>query len=324
MTDVTEFQHLFAHLRSDTNRIRYPSDTLHRAPHKPLLLLSVLDLAAERGIPDGRIEVSTDLGELFSHYWHRVMPPAQRPNLALPFFHLQRDGGFWTLIATPGNERTLASIPQITSMSQLRSLVAYAVLTPTLTGCIADARTRTELRALLLRTYFSPAAQERLLEQSTVNVESFEYSLRLLNQREVADMPEQGEYSRAARNQGFRRAIVTAYDYRCAMCGIRVVTFDGHVAVDAAHIRPWSQWHDDNPSNGLALCRLCHWSFDEGLLSATRHRVILVSPQLTSSGNISGHLVQLAERPLIIPPQGQSAPDPEALVWHRQHVFQAH
>ena len=29
----------------------------------------------------------------------------------------------------------------------------------------------------------------------------------------------------------------------------------------------WSESRDDRPTNGLALCRLCHWSFDEGLMS---------------------------------------------------------
>ena len=45
-------------------------------------------------------------------------------------------------------------------------------------------------------------------------------------------------------------------------------TIDGHTAVDAAHIIPWSISHNDDPRNGLALCKLCHWSFDEGLLAA--------------------------------------------------------
>ena len=71
------------------------------------------------------------------------------------------------------------------------------------------------------------------------------------------------------RDQGFRRAVVTAYTHRCAFCGIRMRTIDGHTAVDAAHIIPWSLSHNDDPRNGLALCKLCHWSFDEGLLGVS-------------------------------------------------------
>jgi putative restriction endonuclease len=57
----------------------------------------------------------------------------------------------------------------------------------------------------------------------------------------VAEATAEYEIRPAARDQGFRRAIVTAYDYRCSMCGIRVVTIEGHVAVEAAHIHPWSE-----------------------------------------------------------------------------------
>jgi predicted restriction endonuclease len=28
----------------------------------------------------------------------------------------------------------------------------------------------------------------------------------------------------------------------------------------------WSESRDDRPTNGLPLCRLCHWSFDEELM----------------------------------------------------------
>jgi len=47
------------------------------------------------------------------------------------------------------------------------------------------------------------------------------------------------------------------------------VTADGHTAVAAAHIIPWRYSHNDDPRNGLALCYLCHWTFDEGLVILT-------------------------------------------------------
>ena len=63
------------------------------------------------------------------------------------------------------------------------------------------------------------------------------------------------------RNPRFRQAVLEAYSYRCAMCGIQLGL------VDAAHIVPHAhlQGHDV-VSNGLALCSLHHRSFDTGLL----------------------------------------------------------
>ena len=39
----------FANLRTDKNKNRYPATTRNRAPHKPILLLSVTDLIDESG-----------------------------------------------------------------------------------------------------------------------------------------------------------------------------------------------------------------------------------------------------------------------------------
>jgi putative restriction endonuclease len=60
--------------------------------------------------------------------------------------------------------------------------------------------------------------------------------------------------------------VTLAYDHRCALFDIRILTPEGHTAADAAHIVPWSASQNDDPGNGMALCRLCHWTFDEGLL----------------------------------------------------------
>ncbi len=98
-------------------------------------------------------------------------------------------------------------------------------------------------------------------------------------------------YDKAVRDQGFRRVIVTIYEHRCAFCGVRILTADGHTAIEAAHIIPWHVSHNDDPRNGLALCRLCHWSFDEGLVTLTPSYQIKLSPQLAAPDNIPGHLL---------------------------------
>gem|GEM_PF-2085881 len=41
---LEKYLNLFAKLRTDRGRDRYPEITYHRAPHKPFLLLSVMDL----------------------------------------------------------------------------------------------------------------------------------------------------------------------------------------------------------------------------------------------------------------------------------------
>jgi len=45
-----------------------------------------------------------------------------------------------------------------------------------------------------------------------------------------------------------------------------MLTSEGHTVVDAVHIIPFSESKNDHPTNGMALCKICHWSFDKGLM----------------------------------------------------------
>jgi len=46
-TMLEKYLQMFANLRTDRGRDRYPEFTHYRAPHKPFLLLSVMDLIAQ-------------------------------------------------------------------------------------------------------------------------------------------------------------------------------------------------------------------------------------------------------------------------------------
>lgn len=65
----------------------------------------------------------------------------------------------------------------------------------------------------------------------------------------------------------FRRALLEAYEYRCAMCGL---SFEE--ALEAAHIIPWAKCEHSqrmSPGNGILLCSNHHKLFDCGYISVT-------------------------------------------------------
>lgn len=319
-----EYARRFARLQRNKNRDRWTAVTLYEAPHKPLLLLSVLDLFDQGGIETNLIELTLDLGELFSRYWTRLMPLDWPGKLELPFFHL-RSEGFWHLLPKQGKETALDAIPQIKSLSQLRENVVGVRLDEALYEILHIREAREHLRAVLIRTYFAPEVRSLMVEQGVINHEAFLYSNRLLEQHEeqIAEeaLKEEAIYCSAARDQGFRRAVVTAYAHRCALCGVRVRTLGGHTVVDAAHIRPWSVDRDDRPANGVALCRTCHWAFDEGLLGVSREYEILTSGQLGVAGNLPGYLTNLQGRGIVRPVEEIYWPDLGCLRWHHENVF---
>ena len=59
-----------------------------------------------------------------------------------------------------------------------------------------------------------------------------------------------------------------AYDHRCLFSGERFPKLPafGGAGVDGAHILPWATHKLNVVRNGLCLCKLCHWAFDNGLL----------------------------------------------------------
>lgn len=251
------------------------------------------------------------------------MPFSRPGNLALPFFHLQGDG-FWHLL--PRHENTRLS-SQITSLTRLQEEIIGARLHEDLYDLIRSKENRDRLRSVLIDTYFLPETGSLVFEQSAINHGAFVYSEELLKRPEDPKVEEallvEEAYRPAVRDQGFRRAVVTAYLHRCALCGIRVRTLDGHTAVAAAHIVPWSETQDDRPTNGMSLCRLCHWSFDEGLLRVSTSYEIATSPQLSALDNLPGHLTSLEGRSIVGPSRKAFWPDRESLRWHYGNVFRS-
>jgi len=282
----------------------------------------VLDLFEQGMVKSNLIELTSELGELFSQYWLKIVPFDRRGNIVLPFFHL-RSEGFWHLLPRTNQEGALNAASQMRSLSQLREMVIGARLDDALYNILRAREPRDLLRSVLIQTYFAPELQVLLVEQGAINYESFLYSKKLLEQHEQQVIRETLEdtYRYAARDQGFRRAVVIVYAHRCALCGIRVRTLDGHTVVTAAHIIPWSIGHDDRPANGMALCRTCHWVFDEGLLSVSLTYEILASSQLRVADNLPGYLTSLEGRGIARPVERVYWPEPESLKWHRKHIF---
>jgi putative restriction endonuclease len=310
-------------LRSDAGKDKYPPATLHRAPHKPLLLLAILDLFDQGELTTNFVPLSSELAELFSAYWELVMLTDRVGRLYMPFFHLKNDG-FWHLIAHPGQEGALAAIQQVGGTKQLQDTVLGGSFDDALFELIIDPDTRTLIRGTLIETYFHENARGLLLEQSTLNSESYHYSLALLDQARSGTVLTENNVApleRPVRDQGFRKAIVRAYDHRCVLCGVRLVIEDGRSAATAAHIIPWRLSHNDDPRNGLCLCPLCHWTFDAGLSSITTRYRIRLSGQLGSYGNRPGLLSTLEDRPIFEPLEENFSPDVEALKWHSKEVF---
>lgn len=125
--------------------------------------------------------------------------------------------------------------------------------------------------------------------------------------------------SRPYRDVAFRRKVREAYDFRCAISGLRLRNGGGRPEVQAAHIRPVESAGSDSVRNGVALSGTLHWMFDRGLLSIADDWTVLVSRNKVPSEVIDRLIV--SDRKLRLPQKQQDWPHPENLRWHRENIF---
>jgi len=187
-------------------------------------------------------------------------------------------------------------------------IVEHAYLDDGLFDHLRSPATRMEIRDALIRRYF-PAHREQLLEMAANEEEIGTYARALREQ--ASERPEVRE---VARDTAFARVVKQAYHYQCAACGLRVLHGGVHI-VDAAHLIPFVVSHDDDPCNGICLCKNHHWLMDNEIIFPISGNIWRVSPSLDD--RIEGHraVLDLDSKRILLPQQGRYNPRPDALQW---------
>jgi putative restriction endonuclease len=125
--------------------------------------------------------------------------------------------------------------------------------------------------------------------------------------------------SRIIRDRVFRRAVLRAYDERCAVSGLKLINGGGRAEVAAAHIRPVEANGPDIVSNGIALSGTAHWMFDRGMISLSDDLEILISRHANDHGGMRAFLNKSGRA--MLPTRAFERPHPHFLQWHREHCF---
>ncbi len=275
------------------------------APHKPLLLLVVLELAEQGHLPLQYLPLSPDLAFRFCTYWRIVAHRrTQRPDVRMPLDHLQKDG-FWIALGEGGKPSPDAR------------LTRSAALDPDFVRFAQDPDQRTQARPILIARYFRPEERIALDTRVGLPLPDEEPMARDAHDASAEEAKKQGRDAR------FRLHVVAAYNYACALTGYRLTTISAGSIVDAAPIHPFSSSRNNGPPNGLALCKNAHWLFDNGLWSLTDDCQVLVaqgrfsedSPDQKGLADCHGVRIRL-------PADHSWWPDPVFVPWHWKNRFQ--
>lgn len=125
--------------------------------------------------------------------------------------------------------------------------------------------------------------------------------------------------NRPFRDRAFRRAVLRAYDARCAVTGWKLINGGGRAEAEAAHIRPVEHGGPDSVRNGLALSGTAHWMFDRGLIGLSDDLDILISRQVNDRPSVEAIVNRTGKA--LVPELPAMQPHPAFLGWHREHCF---
>lgn len=147
--NLSYYENCFCHLKMARTRGQV-------APHKPLLLLAVIDLIEARIISSPQIELSKELIDAFERNSQRyAIGENYKPNIGMPFFHMKSEP-FWRLVPKSDGFK-----PGVTTISGLRRYYDYAEIDHELFGLLKKADNISALRKTLIETLSRKAYMER-------------------------------------------------------------------------------------------------------------------------------------------------------------------
>ncbi len=293
------------------------------APHKPILLLSVLQAYLNNLIKSQRINITPEIVALFKTNWSLLVSTQHDCRISYPFYYLKSEK-FWHLIPKSGFENIDEMGSIMKNFSNLNAAVEFAVINDDLFFLMQDKRSNSILTQFLLDEYFpttknnfsySITGQQKLfddIEGKILREDSTEYRNEIKTL-----MEQQNEEEIFIRGSIFKREIPKIYNYTCCISGMKIAATISVSMIDACHIVPFSESYDDTITNGISLCPNLHRAFDRGLISIDHNYKVLVKSNW-SENNSNYSIKQFEGNPIFLPSNSSQLPSLENLHSHRK------
>ena len=143
----------------------------HKAPHKAILLLSIIDLIESEVIRYPQIELTDELIDKFNCIWKRYLGESSifTPDITKPYFHMQHEP-FWKLVEKYDIEAMLVAEDEPWSkdkkekknlpngsytIKSIRNAFEFAEIDDTLFQLLQNADARAMLRVVLINEYLA-------------------------------------------------------------------------------------------------------------------------------------------------------------------------
>jgi len=312
------YPHLFSTLRVDRS-------SGINAPHKPILLLSILQAVKSGLISSAFVYITPELVALFKSNWSLLVTTEHQCRMSYPFFHL-KSSKFWKLHPQAGYEKAILISSKSPSLNQLLQMIVCAEMNADLFELMKNPDGNAMLTEVLLQTYFPNARNTvnadvqipDLFSHYEKDIIAAEPAVYVQHIKQL--IAEKDEEELFIRGGAFKREIPKIYNYTCCISGLRISTSRDISMIDACHIRPFSQSYDDTISNGIALSPLLHRAFDRGLITINSDYRVLVSSHF-SENDVKHSLRQFHGERIRLPDSRSYLPSIDNLLWHAETVF---
>jgi putative restriction endonuclease len=296
------------------------------APHKPLLLLSVLQAFQNYLITSQKIYITPELVALFRSNWSLLVETNHDCRISYPFYYLKSDK-FWELIPKSGFENINQMGSIMKSFSNLNAAIDFAVIEDDLFFLMIEKESNSILQQFLLDEYFpatksnfnnSSGGQQKLfddIEGKILREDPSAYRNEIIKL-----MQQQNEEEIFLRCNLFKREIPKIYNNTCCISEMKIDAITSVSMIDACHIVPFNESYDDTITNGIALCPNLHRAFDRGLISIDDNYKVIVSEIFIEDK--TNYSIRIFEgKQIILPKQGMYYPLIENITWHRKNIF---
>ena len=288
-------------LLNQVSKINVCKSGSKRSPHKPLLILLCL-ARIQAGQP--RLVSFDEIEEKLVRMLSDFGPLSARKTPQLPFWHLQSDG-FWEISNPQGVLTKSGSV----SVKTLRDEKVKGGFTTEVYDLLTQ---QPELLQLLseeiLDIHFPSSLRQDILDEVGLD---FEANLGFSDHKKAKK-----------RDPKFRKRIMEAYEYRCAICDFSVRMENTPIALEAAHIKWFQAGGPDIETNGLALCSLHHKLLDRGALAIGRDLKIVISEKANGHAGFEEWVLRYDGKPLREPRNKDFLPNSDFTNWHIREVFQ--
>ena len=269
-----------------------------RAPHKPLLVLYAIGKLL-RG-EDRLISYADDIEENLKNLLREFGPRRDHYNPQFPFWRLQNDG-VWEVSDADQIRQTASGDAYITD---LREHNVSGGFNETISEQLQnDPELTFDIIQSLLDAHFPPSLHEDILQAVDI-----EFPFQAFDTR--------------TRTSNFRKNVLRAYEYKCAVCGFDVKLGDSPIALDACHIKWQKAGGPDEAVNGLALCVMHHKLFDRGAYTLSKRLEILVSDDAHGTKGFQEWLMDFHGQTINFPQRQTYYPEMDFIGWHVKEVFQ--